>query len=64
MAMHIQEVVEGEMVGAAKYRKEYEQNIGLIERRMGLTVSGIVYTYVVARSSSTKKASLIGLCSG
>jgi hypothetical protein len=45
MAMHIQEVVEGEMVGAAKYRKEYEQNIGLIERRMGLTVFDIFVNY-------------------
>jgi len=36
---------KGEMVGAAKYRKEYEQNIGLIERRMGLTVFDIFVNY-------------------
>jgi hypothetical protein len=40
--------------GAAKYREEFEQNIGLTERGRGLTVfdifvNNIVYAYIVAR---------------
>ena len=36
MAMHIQEIAEGETGGEGEYREEYKQNIGLTERGTGL----------------------------